>query len=289
MNASKKTRYGSRGTLIFLLALSCGVFMTALVEGGLVDRTTILYGVDPNIKFTMTGRAGNLDLQSADTAKEGYIQADYQKGSGYVKFNRQDQILECRSHISYTLNRMSKHIQNVAPKINAAIPSDAELDFRVDVNSMGLGSLNFADLHISKFKFDVNYGDVDIDFPTQNKSIVRGQAKFHLMTGDLEITNLANLMADKVKINGGIGEVSVDFGPKILRDMHVKIDQDIGSMDVTIPTGTKVIISGTSRDLSSYGFQKVDKKWHALTYHERSPTLYLKLKGPFGDLSINWK
>ena len=276
-------------TIFIALAIPIGFLFTAMVEGSQVDRTRVIYGQDHNIRFELKGRAGNLQLQSAPDGEEGYAEADYQKGSGYVKYNRSNQELECRSRISYTLNRLSRHIQDVAPNWNIAFPKDSELDVFIDVNSMGLGSMDFSDLHLSNFKFDVNYGDVDISFPTQNKSIIRGPAKFHLMTGDLEINQLANLMADKIRINGGIGELSVDFGPQLHRDLEVKIDHDIGGMDLTFPKGTHVMISGTSRDLSQFGFIKEGKVWHSESYHERSPTLDLRLKGPLGDLKIYWQ
>jgi len=275
--------------ILITLSLACGLLFTAMSEDHQIDRTRIIYGQDHNIKFELKGRAGNLQLQSAPEGEEGFAEADYQKGSGYVKYDRTNQVLECRSRISYTFNRLSRHIQDVAPKLTTTFPKNSELDVHIDVNSMGLGSLDFTDLHLSKFKFDVNYGDVDISFPTKNKSIIRGPVKFHLMTGDLEINQLSNLMADKIRINGGIGELSIDFGPILHRDLDVKIDQDIGGMDLTIPKGTHVIISGTSRDLSDFGFIKEGKQWRSESYHERSPTLDLRLKGPLGDLKIYWQ
>lgn len=269
-------------SLVLGTCLLCGFTLPLMV-----DQVRVVYGEDRNIKFVMKGRAGNLQLNATD-AEEGMVKADYQKGSGYVKYDRQNQVLECRTRIGYTLNRLAKHIQSVAPAVEAQIPKNAELDVAIDVTSMGLGSLDFTNLNVSRFKFDVNYGDVDIQFPTQNKSIVRGYAKFHLMTGDLEIDDLANLMAEKVRINGGIGELTINFGKKLHKDMDVKVDQDIGALEVSLPKGTKVIITGTSRDLAPFGFIKQEKGWLAESYHELSPTLRLRLKGPLGDLKINW-
>jgi len=274
--------------LILGVAALCVSMLTAMMAPQNGDKVKVFYGQDRNIKFVMSGRAGNLTLLATDQ-EEGFISANYQKGSGYVRFDRQNQTIECRSRIPYTLNRLSKHIQTVAPVVEAQIPKNAELDVHVNVTSMGLGSLDFTDLNISKFKFDVNYGDVDISFPTQNTSIVRHPAKIHLMTGDLEINGLANLMADKVNINGGIGEISIDFGTRLHKDMEVKIDHDIGAMEVFIPKGTKVLVFGTSRDLAPFGFIKQEKGWQAEVFHERSPTLTLKMKGPLGDLKIHWQ
>ena len=272
--------------MLLLLGFTLMTFVGAADEVG--DRTTLQYGEDPNIKVVMKGRAGNLELQASDTAGEGEVVTDYQEGRGFVSFDRERQELTWESKINYTLNRFSKHIQRVAPHMRAHLPRYAELDFELDITNLGYGSLNFRDLNLSSFELDSNYGDVDVSFPTVNKSILRGTASFHLMTGDMEISDLANLKAAKVRINGGVGELSVDLGPRLHQDMEVKLDHDIGAMDLTIPRGTHVVISGTSRDLDAFGFQKQGQVWETVSYHENSPTLSIRLTGPLGDLRIIW-
>lgn len=271
-------------SLIFLSILALPVARAQDDE----ERVSLLYGEDANIKIVMKGRAGNLELKSSQQAGEGHCLIDYQEGSGYGFFDRKEQVFTWETKIGYTVNRLSKHILKVAPYMKAEIPRGAELDFQLDINSLGLGSLDFNGLNITRFRFDVNYGDVDISFPSENQRIIRGTAKIHLMTGDLEISRLGNLKASKIKINGGVGELTVDFGPRISRETRVKLDHDIGSLELHIPRGTKAVISGTSRDLSVFGFQKLEKSWVPESYHQNSPTLYVELKGPLGDLKIVW-
>ena len=258
-------------------------------DSGQVDRITLTYQQDSSIKMMMKGRAGNIELKSSGTQGQGQVTTDYQQGSGYVAYDRAKQTLNSRTKTKYTLNRLSKNIVKKAPYLRAEVPSQAILDFHLDITNLGFGSFNFADLNISRFHLDTNYGDVDVNFPTVNQSIIRGTAKFHVMAGDLEIYNLANLKADTIKINGGVGELSVDFGPKLLQDTNIKLDQDIGAMELTIPRGTRAIISGTSRDLSGFHFQKNGKSWEPNSYHPDSPLLAIKLLGPVGDLTITWQ
>ena len=285
--ANNRFRKGLR-TGIRAVLIGCGLSLF-LWAGENSSRTSLIYGHDPNIKILMKGRAGNIELAASQTPAEGYTLTDYQKGSGFVEYNRQSQELLWRSKIQFTLNRLSRYIKRVAPFMQASIPKGAELDLVFDMANVGIGTFNFADLHINRIKVDVNYGDVDLVFPTPNQSIVRGVARFHLMAGDLEIYQLANLKAGKVKINGGVGELFVDFGPRLFQDMDVVIDHDIGYMELVIPKGTKALLSGTSRDLTRFHFQKVEKVWEPLVYHPNSPNLNIKLKGPLGDLVITWK
>lgn len=271
--------------LVGIIALTPCVFVSAQD----VDRKTISIGDDPSFKLKMRGRAANLELSASDSDRKGSTETEYQKGRGFVDYDRDTQTLDARFKINYTLNRMSKVIRKRAPYMKAQIPRGAEMEFDVKVNSMGYATLDFSDLNIRKYRMRVQFGDVDVTFPTENKSIIRDEVVFGLAAGDLEIYDLANLRAKKIKINGGVGELSVDFGAKILQDTSVKLDMDIGSTELIVPRGTKLLIRGTSRNLEDYGMEKVDKIWQPVNYSPNSPTLEIKVSGPLGDFTLTWR
>jgi len=254
-----------------------------------IDQTVLVTKVDPSIKIAMKGRAGNLELKSTNRFGEGLAVTDYQQGEGFVEYNRASQTLTWRTKIPYTLNRLAKSIKKKAPYMRLDLPKGAELDFDLKIKSLGYGTLDFTNLNVSHFNLDVNYGDVDVSFPTVNNSIVRDEARFHLMAGDLEVYNLANLNAAKVRINGGVGELTVDMGDKLLRDTRIKLDMDIGTLELIVPKGTRLMVRGTSRDLTPFGLQKSGKVWEPTSYSNSSPLLEVKAKGPMGNLIITWK
>lgn len=253
------------------------------------ERTSLLIGQDPTLKLVVKGRAGNMELSHSGQATEGHANTEYREGSGFASFDRNSQTLTFKPHTKFTFNRLSSHIEKIAPYMWAYLPKSCVLDLNVKVNSMGFGSMNLKELSVSALNLDVRYGDIDMDFATENQAIFRGTAKFHIHYGDLELVNLGNLKASKVEINGGAGEVSVDFGPKLYSDMEVKFDQDLGNSELSFPKGTRVVISGTSRDLTAFGFKKVGESWEPESYSDQSPTLNLKVRGPMGELALVWK
>jgi hypothetical protein len=254
-----------------------------------VDRTVLLTGRDNSLRLVMKGRAGNLELRAAEETGEGVAITDFQSGRGYAAFDRDTQTLEWKTKINFTLNRLSKHIRKKAPYMRAEIPRGAEVDLWLRINSLGYGTLDFTDLNLTDLELRVQYGDVDVSFPTVNKAIIRDKVRFALGTGDLEIYDLANLNAGDIRINGGVGELHVDFGPKLLRDTRVRLDMDIGALVMVIPHGTNARIHGTNRNLAAFGFTKHDKHWEPDRFSPNSPLLDIKLTGPLGDLNIEWK
>lgn len=253
-----------------------------------VERFNIQYSTDQNIQVRMTGRSGNLELKAAETADDGFCQIDYQKGSGFVDYDRNEQVLTWKSTRRFSLNHLSRTVTRVAPYLKCHFPKDTELDFRLDMVELGLASLNFEHLHVNRLYFDARYGDVDLNFPTPNERIIREPVFIHLMIGDLEIYNLGNLRAPEIAINTGIGDISVHFGPQITMDTNVTLDVDIGSLEVFFPRGTHVIVTDTSRNLSRYGFEKKGKRWETTQHTQNRPLVTLELQGPMGDCVIHW-
>ena len=256
---------------------------------GKIHTTTIETAQDPSIQVVAKGKAGNMELRAAGTPQTGSARVNYQKGFGFVEYDHQLQTLTFEGSRRFSFNRTSKKVMRTAPYVEVKLPTGAVVDLDVHTHDLGYGSFDFRDLSVSRLVLDVNYGDIDFHFPTENTSVIRDEVLFHLMAGDLELEQLGNLKASKIKINGGVGELSLDFGPQLRMDTDVSFDHDIGRVDVSIPKGTHVIVKGTNRNLQSYNLDQVGTYWETTNHASERPILTLDMRGPIGGLDIQWK
>jgi len=266
------------------------LFFAFLPPSGM-EKTTIFFQEDPSIRYSITGNSGNVILSAhlSEEAGSGLIQTDYQKGNGFVAFDKNTQHVTADFKKKFSFNHLAKAIRKDAPKMKIFAPHESTVDLNLKLIDLGIGQFNFANLNVSHLDLDARFGEVYLDFPTENKVIIRDQVHIHLMAGKLEITDLANLKAEKWWINGGVGDLSLDIGEKLLKKTEIRLDLDIGELTINIPKGTKVEIRGTSRKMDEYGFLSVGKEWIAAEYHQSSPLLTIHLLGPLGSLNINWK
>jgi hypothetical protein len=255
---------------------------------GKIHRTTIETTADPSLRVVVRGKAGNLELQAAEQPGIGQARVNYQRGFGYLTYDRRLQTLTFEGSRRFTFKRTSRWVMRRAPYAKAELPKEAVVELDVKMSNLGYGSFNFSHLSVTRLSLDVGYGDIDLSFPTENQSVVRDQVLFRLLAGDLELNQLGNLKASDIRIQGGLGVLMVDFGPKVHQNMDVTFDQDIGSAELRIPRGTHVVVKGTRRNLEPFGLDPV-QTWHETTDHQNElPLLTLDLRGPIGKLNIVW-
>ena len=53
--------------------------------------------------------------------------------------------------------------------------------------------------------------------------------------GECRLVGLSNARFKHAQIDGGIGELSVDFSGEVLPESHAKVDLDIGEASVYLP------------------------------------------------------
>jgi len=256
---------------------------------GKIHSTTIETATDPSLRVVVRGKAANLELLAAETVGAGQARVNYQRGFGYLTYDRRLQTLTFEGSRRFTFKRTSRQVMRRAPYARAELPKEAVVELDVKIGNLGYGSFDFSHLSLTRLQLDVGYGDVDLSFPSENKSVVRDQVLFRLLAGDLELNHLGNLRASDVRIQGGVGVLLVGFGPKIHQNMDVTFDQDIGSAELRIPRGTHVVVKGTRRNLEPYGLEPV-QTWYETTDHlAELPVLTLDLRGPIGKLNIVWQ
>ncbi|PIE91528.1 MAG: hypothetical protein CR997_00410 [Acidobacteria bacterium] len=267
------------------------LFLLILSQTPGVSKTTLITDTDPSIRYHVTGNSGNIIFKAAPSSgsQSGTIETDYQEGNGFVAFDRDQQEVTAEFKKKFSFNHLSKAIRSAAPVMNVQAPVGSTVDFRLKLVDLGIGQFDFSHLNVSHLEIDARFGEVYIDCPTVNKRIIRETAHIHLTAGQLDINGLANLKAKKWWINGGIGELNLNMGNKMLCSTDIKLDLDIGELNLVIPRGTKVEIRGTNRELESYGFIPHENGWIAAEYHQSSPLLTIYLLGPLGDLNIQWK
>jgi len=117
--------------------------------------------------------------------------------------------------------------------------------------------------------------------------------KINTKVGETEIIRLGNARFKEAEINGGIGEMRVDFRGKILNEALADVDLDIGEATIYLPdddVGVKLSVSKflfLSDVEISRNFRKSGRHYYSRNYDDAKNALTLRVSPGLGELNIN--
>lgn len=110
--------------------------------------------------------------------------------------------------------------------------------------------------------------------------------------GETRLVHLGNARFHRADINGGIGELQVDFTGDIQPESQARVDLDIGEASVIIPrhVGVGLNIGGGFSFLSEKNldrsFEKRGRTYYSEDYEESEDRFYLRITPGLGELTV---
>lgn len=126
-----------------------------------------------------------------------------------------------------------------------SVPVSLTMNFGVCDADVDLGGMQ-----ISNATFETGVCDFNLNFSSPNQIDCED---LQIKTGVSSVTvdKLANARARNVEFSGGLGSVKIDFGGKLQRDCSVVVKTGLGSVEISIPSGTNTVITAPSSFLNS--------------------------------------
>jgi len=181
---------------------------------------------------------------------------------------------------------------NRAPKLDLLLPFDVEIQLKSKIKAgeinFELGSLKLRDFQLRNFA-----GEVEVDFSEPNQ-IEMDFMDINVKVGETKLRRLGNARFRNAKINGGIGELSIDFSGDGLKSSHADIDLDIGETSIYLPRDL-----GVRFDSSTFGFLtqssidnefiKKGRYYYNENYESAAQTMDFSISSGIGELRVIYR
>ncbi len=153
--------------------------------------------------------------------------------------------------------------------------SDATLD---------LGAMTLTDLIV---RGTASHAIVDFSQPT--KGMCRS-ATFSVGAAELDVRHLAHAACDAIKVDGGIGSVTLAFDGAWRRDPTLTVDLSMGGLTLQVPRGTGVRVTA-ERFLAPFngtGFTQSGNTWTTPGFDQAPHKLRVELKAAMVGIDVKW-
>lgn len=270
-------------------------WLSGLLQAQSVEFTTeeIEFEASPDkvLEVQMRVDAGAVTIEKSAVPEKGTVNLEYRKS-------------RFRSKVSFDAerNRLRVYVDGRGwgkwsdggdhpAEIQIALPAhvDIHLDARLKAGEMtqNLGGLRIIKYHLSNWAGEVN---VRFDEPNLTRMDFFDA---DMKIGEAQFSSLGNARFDKADINGGIGELEVDFTGDLVSKCQARVDLDIGEARIILPggVGTRLQIGGGFSFLSDKridsDFSKRDRYYYSQDYDSAVKKFAIRVTPGLGELQID--
>ena len=175
-------------------------------------------------------------------------------------------------------------------RVNIRLPLGVDMYFDAEVKA-GEADLDMSGLRIREFYFRNLAGEVDIRFEESNPvemELLDVDAK----VGEMRLIGLGNARFERADINGGIGEIDIDFSGDHLNESRAKVDLDIGEATVRLPedAGVRMEIGGglsflSHKDIDSSLYRR-GSAYYSEDFEDQDRRFLVRITPGLGELNV---
>lgn len=168
--------------------------------------------------------------------------------------------------------------------LGTSVPLDLDLKFGAAQAEMELGGLKIRKAHIATGASETR---ITVSAPNREPCSV---LKLEVGAADFSATGLGNLNCASFDIDGGVGDVTLDFNGAWRIDSDVKIDMGLGSLTLRVPRGLGVQVhkDGFLASFDSQGLIKRGDRFYSENWESAGNRVSFNIDAAFGAIRIQW-
>lgn len=265
----------------------------SLVYAAKLEKIEKTYSVKPNeiLSVSLNIDAGEITVHKNEQPDKIFIAVQYDDRSDEVTIDFDERKNEL--YISIDRERWFKSWDDHrSPKLEVLLPFDVQIELSSKIKAgeinFDLGSLKLKDFQLRNFA-----GEVEVDFSKPNQ-IEMELLDINVKVGETTLRHLSNARFRSAKINGGIGELSIDFAGEGLKAARAEIDLDIGETTIYLPRDL-----GVRFDSSTFGFLtqssiddefiKKGRFYYSEKYESAPKTMDCSISSGIGELRVIYR
>lgn len=162
------------------------------------------------------------------------------------------------------------------------VPLDLDLDFGAVEADLELGGLRIVALDV-----ETGASDTEIRFSEPNP-IQCERLEISMGAAALHAVGLGNANCARIRFEGGVGDVTLDFSGEWRRPMEAELTIALGSATLVVPEDVGISVDKETflADFDDAGFEKRGSVYYSRNWNSARHRLTVEIEGAFGDINI---
>lgn len=169
-------------------------------------------------------------------------------------------------------------------ELSTHVAMDLQMDFGAVKADFDLGGLRLTGLSLST---GASQTHIDVSEPNPVEMDI---AQFEVGAAEFTARRLGNLNARFIRVDAGVGDISLDLTGSWQRDARLSVDMGLGSLELRLPEGlgVKIVKDTFLTSFDSEGLVKRGNAYYSLDYEDADRRLTIDIDAAFGSIKVVW-
>ncbi|NIV31366.1 MAG: hypothetical protein GWN58_18280 [Anaerolineae bacterium] len=248
------------------------------------ERETIPLGEAESATVAVIFGAGELEIESgaSDQLFSGHFRYNVERWAPEVTYG--DDALTIKQ--GGTEEDWGIPTGNVHNEWKLELSPEVPLEMDIEIGA-GTGELDLTRLQLVEVNLDLGAGDFKVRFDEPN------EAQMSILALDagaskLEVIGIGNAGPERMKIQGGVGDITLDFSGAWPHSGDVQITAGVGSVTLYLPddVGVEVETEGGLTNVQPSGLRRVGDAYVNDAFGEAATELHIQLTTGVGNIRL---
>jgi hypothetical protein len=173
-----------------------------------------------------------------------------------------------------------------AGDMKLALSPDVPLDVRLAFGAVE-ANIELGGLQVSALKVETGASDSQLRF-SQPNPIPCNRLELSMGAAAFRAVGLANANCARIKAEGGVGDMNLDFSGEWRRDLAADVTMALGSVTLTVPEDVGVVVRRSTflTGFSGSGFSRQGRDHVSDNWDQADRKLTVELQGAFGSVTV---
>jgi hypothetical protein len=173
-------------------------------------------------------------------------------------------------------------------ELDLRLSPDVPLDLNVQFGAAD-ATLDLGGLRVRRLDVQTGASRTSLTIPQPNEEPV-SHASIQVGAARFEASGLGNLNAERLRVQGGVGEVILDFTGTWPADMTANVEMGLGSLTVRLPRGlgVRVVRGGALTRFDGQELIRRGDTYYSQDWDSAARKLSLHLDAALGSIRVVW-
>ncbi|MEJ2187434.1 MAG: toast rack family protein [Gemmatimonadota bacterium] len=194
-------------------------------------------------------------------------------------------------HLTVGVESTGKHLRlkdRQGGELRLALSPDVPLDLTLEFGAVE-ADMELGGLHIENAEIHTGASETEVRFSHPNASECR-RAEFAVGAAAFRVYGLGNLNCRNLKVDAGVGDVTLDFTGEWRTDVNAELNVALGSANLVLPRDVGVRVSKDTflASFDSNRFTKRNGQFYSENWDAAKHRLLIDVSGALGSINVRW-